>query len=306
MDFKELNYILCIAKNQSISKAANELYLSQPALSKFLKKMESEIGTQLFHHIDNQFTPTYVGERYIEYANRIITIKKNWDEELKKIESLESGQLNIAFPLFRSYCTIPATLPVFKKKYPHIQVNILEEAYDVEGKLLNDDKINIAVFNEINQNPKFEYQILGYDETLLLTSQNHLLLQRCKTIPGCNHPWIDLKLFDKEDFILLSSNLHTGQISIKLFDEAGIKPNVVFRTRNVELQAQMASEGIGACFINESYIKHINFKHKPMCFSIGKPRLTSPLVAAYRKGAFLPEYVLDYIKILKDYYSAVK
>lgn len=76
MDFKELSYILCIAKNQSITKAAKELYISQPALSKFLQKIESETGIKLFHHINNQFTPTYAGECYLEYANRIMTIKK--------------------------------------------------------------------------------------------------------------------------------------------------------------------------------------------------------------------------------------
>lgn len=116
MDFKELSYILCIAKNQSITKAAKELYISQPALSKFLQKIESETGIKLFHHINNQFTPTYAGECYLEYANRIMTIKKNWDDELHKLLSLNNGQLTIAFPLFRSYCVIPDTLPVFKKR----------------------------------------------------------------------------------------------------------------------------------------------------------------------------------------------
>lgn len=303
MDFKELTYILCIAKHQSISKAANELYLSQPTLSKFLKKIEYEIGTQLFHHINNQFTPTYVGERYLEYANRIMSIKRNWDEEFYKLMSLDNGQLTIAFPLLRSYCTIPDTLPIFKKKYPNIQVNVLEETYDVEGKLLNDDKIDLAIFNGQAQNPKLEYQVLGSDETLLITSQSHPLARSGKIVSGCKYPWIDLKLFGNDNFILFDSNLHTGQVSMQLLDEAGITPKVVFRTRNVELQAQMAAEGLGVCFITESYLKHIKFKHQPNCFSIGNPRIVSSLVLAYRKGAYLTPYALDYIKIVTEYFS---
>lgn len=248
--------------------------------------------------------PTYVGERYLEYANRIMTIKKNWDDEFHKLMSLNNGQLTIAFPLLRSYCTIPETLPIFKKKYPNIQVNILEETYDVEGKLLNDDKVDIAIFNVTTQNPKLEYKILGTDETLLLASKSHPLAKRGKTIEGCKYPWIDLKLFENEDFILLDSNLHTGQITTQMFDEAGINPNIVFRTRNVELQAQMASEGLGVCFISESYLKHINFKHQPICFSIGNPTIVSSLAVACRKGAYLTPYALDYIKIVSDYFAA--
>lgn len=306
MDFKELNYILCIAKHQSITKASKELYISQPTLSKFLQRVESKIGTKLFHHIDNQFTPTYVGERYLEYANRIMNIKQNWDDELRKLVLLDNGQLTIAFPLFRSYCIIPDTLPIFKKKHPHIHVNLLEEVYDVEGKLLSDDKIDIAIFNKTTQQLKLEYEILRNDETLLLINSNHPLAKSGKVVQGCRYLWIDLKLFKNDNFILLNSNLHTGKISAQLFDEAGINPNVVFRTRNVELQAQMASKGLGACFISESYLKHIKFEHEPVCFSIGKPRIINPLVVAYRKGAYLTQYTLDYIKILKNYFSAHK
>lgn len=65
----------------------------------------------------------------------------------------------------------------------------------------------------------------------------------------------------------------------------------------------MAAEGLGVCFISESYLKHIKFEEQPVCFSIGKPSIINSLVVAYRKGAYLTQYTLDYIDILKDYFG---
>jgi len=303
MYFKDLAYIVCIAKHRSITKAAEELYISQPSLSKFLKRLESNLGVQLFHHIGGQFTPTYAGERYLEYINRIIDIKESWEGELRQLKQSDKGQLTIAFPLWRSFGTIPDTLPVFRKLYPNIQVNLLEEAYDVEGKLLHDDKVDIAIYNKISDHPKLEYKCIGHDEILLLIHENHPLACKGERVPGCHYPWISLKHFVNENFILLNSELTTGIVATKLFKENNFTPKVVFRTRNVALQAKMASEGIGVCFINESYYKLMDFQHQPLCFSIGSPSVTYPLVIAYRKGAYLPPYVYDYMELTSAYYS---
>lgn len=97
----------------------------------------------------------------------------------------------------------------------------MEEVYDVEGKLLSDDKIDIAVFNETVHDQRLEYQVLKKDETLLLVNQNHPFAKKGKAISGCRHPWIDLKLFKNDNFILLNSNLHTGKVSAELLMKQG-------------------------------------------------------------------------------------
>ena len=68
MDFRELTYVMAIAKHKNITKAAESLYLTQPTLSKFLKALEEEVGQPLFRRLGNKYIPTYAGERYIERA----------------------------------------------------------------------------------------------------------------------------------------------------------------------------------------------------------------------------------------------
>ena len=63
MELKEARYILAIAKHQSIGKAAESLYISQPSLSKYLKNLEERLGAPLFDRRENHYYPTYMGER---------------------------------------------------------------------------------------------------------------------------------------------------------------------------------------------------------------------------------------------------
>ena len=70
MNFTELNYILCIAKHQNQTKAAQELYISQPTLTKHLQKLEREMDGKLFSRSGNSYTPTYLGRRSLKQLSR--------------------------------------------------------------------------------------------------------------------------------------------------------------------------------------------------------------------------------------------
>ena len=76
MDFKDLSYVLAIARYQNITKAANSLYVTQPTLTKFLQNLEAELGQKLFRKLGHRFVLTYAGERYVEKASEILNLKK--------------------------------------------------------------------------------------------------------------------------------------------------------------------------------------------------------------------------------------
>lgn len=148
MNVQELNYILCIARHQNLTEAAQELYLSQPTLSKYLQKLEREMNGKLFSRVGNRYVPTDLGRRYLEYARRMLELDRDWQKELQDLNACRQGELNIAFPLMRSSCLVPRVLPVFHARYPGIQVNLWEESCAIQEKLLLDHRLDFAVFNE--------------------------------------------------------------------------------------------------------------------------------------------------------------
>ena len=85
MDFKELEYILVIAQEKNISKAAERLYVSQPALSRALLKVEDRLGVSLFFRKNRQYIPTYAGELYLDMARTVLNKKHEFDRQIKKL-----------------------------------------------------------------------------------------------------------------------------------------------------------------------------------------------------------------------------
>lgn len=299
LNFKELQYILCIARNQNLTKASRELYISQPSLSKFLHNLENNMGIRLFNRLGNKFALTYAGERYVDYAKRILLIKKDLDDEMNDISALRDGRLNVAFPQTRCSYMVPAILPEFKAAYSNIRINLFEaSSNDLEQLLLN-GKVDIAIFNGPVSHADLACEILGKEEIVLVVSNDHPLSHCGSMIKGNKYPWIDIEQFKDDNFILHYPEQRTEQITTQIFNENKIVPRVILRTHSTEGAVRLAASGFGVCFVSENHIKHISLEISPVLFSVGNFRTEVELLAVYRKGAYLPQYAKDYINIAK-------
>lgn len=300
MNIQELHYILCIAKHQNLTKAARELYISQPTLSKYLQKLERELDGKLFSRSGNRYIPTYLGRRYLRYARRMLEVNQDWERERMDLNACREGELNIAIPLMRSSCMVPRIFPAFHAAFPGIRVNLLEEAYAVQEKLLLDDALDFAIFNEARPNPKLAYEELLQEDILLMLPPGHPLASCGQIREGFCHPWMDLRLLADVPFILHFPEQTTGGIAQQLFASYEIDPPVPFHTRNPQACALLCQQGIGACFIPERYVQSIHWDTPPTCFSVGENGTFSRLTISYRKGAYLPSYAREFIRIAKE------
>lgn len=305
MNIHELNYVLCIAKHQNLTKAARELFISQPTLSKHLKKLERELGMKLFARIDNCYIPTYAGSRYLEYASKMLALKQDWEKELFELSSLNDGELRAAIPLMRSSCMVPSILPAFHKMHPNIRVHILEETYAVQECLLKDTSIDLAIFNETSENPKLSYEFLGKEPILLAISPEHPLAFRVSGECGkkTTYPPVDWEAIKNESFILHFPEQNTGAITERLLNKHHITPRVPFYTRNTQAALLLMMKNQGICFAPETYIRSMAFEKPPVCFSLEDEDAFTSTVLAYRKGAYLTAYAEDFIQLAKDYFK---
>ena len=300
MDLQDMRFALCIARHQNLTKAARELYVSQPTLSKCLQKLEEEAHGKLFTRIDNRYCPTYLGEQYLNYARSALALERQWKQTVADVDALQEGELNIALPLMRSYSILPKVVTAFREKYPRFTLNIYEESTGVQEKLLLDSKIDFAIFNELFPNPNLQYDLLKKEEILLVLPPDHPLKSAGIPKKSCHYPWMDLSLFAREPFILYYPEQHTGSIALELFQQYQIEPPVVLRTRSSLNTLMLSQQGIGSCFMSESYVKAMPFENKPDCFSIGESGIFSTLYVAYRKGTVLSACARDFIELVKE------
>ena len=300
MNFKELDYIMCIAKHQNITKASKELFISQPSLSKYLMNLENVSGIKFFSRTGKKFMLTYAGERYIHYAKQMLLLKKDLDDELTDIAKFDRGRLRIAFPAIRGSYMLPETLPKFMEKYPNVEVVLHEHPSEILEKLILNNEVDIAIFNHPIRDAGLDYEVLGNEEIILVVSKDNELSKKGIQKTGSIFPWIDIRLISDEKFILNMHDQRTGQIARQIFASKKLNPQIIIETRSIEGAVRLAASNFGVCFVNETHLKYFYLKEKPVCFSIGEPTIAVQLVAAYRKGAYLPQYTQDYIKIVKS------
>ena len=302
MDFRQLQYVLAIAREGTIVQAAKSLYLSQPSLTKFLQNLEGEIGVPLFYRAGKQYRLTYAGERYVATAEKILGLKSQLDRELLEIVQQNVGMLRTAFPLVRGMYILPRVLPRFHKQYPNVKVQVQEVSSKLlEGLLLQGD-IDLAFFSHPIENGGIGFEPIITEEYVLILSPEHPLAGEGRPREGCRYPWIDIRRFEKEDFIILEGGQRSKAIAEGIFRMYGMTPNVVLTLRNLSTVIQMVNAGYGYSFVLESHALNTPLEQRPLCFSIGEPCITLSTVAAFRQGGYHPQYEKDFIQMVKEFY----
>ena len=300
MDFRELTYILAIAKHGNITKAAESLYVGQPTLSKFLMSLEEELGLKLFRRVGNRYVLTHAGERYVEKASQILSLKGDLDAEMADIIKREVGELSVAFASMRCTYMLPGSLPAFHRMHPNVKVHVYEGNSEENDRRLLDGQAEVAFYTRPSElNPQIHYETIAQEELLICTCRDHPLRRFARENPASPYPKLDLSLLKNEQIIMMRPQQRTRQIMDGILRREGISFENVLYTGNLPAIMELAALGYGVSFVHESHLRHRSGTLPIDCFSFGEPRTVSDFVAATRKGSYISRYAQDFIGIVR-------
>lgn len=173
MDYRDTVF-MSVAENLSFSKAAKELFISQPAVTKHIKELENKLDISLFERQGNKIYLTKAGE--LTYNNLKIIRQKYYDIEysLERLKDTFKGKLRIGASTTISQYFIPKILAKFHKQYPQIELFLYSgNSFEIEKKLLNTD-IDIALVENASSQPNIKYTDFVDDEIIVITSNNNI------------------------------------------------------------------------------------------------------------------------------------
>lgn len=147
----QAKYVYEVYKSKSVSQAAKNLFISQPALSTAIKKAEKELGAEIFNRKTSPFTLTEEGKLYIEAIEKIIAIEAETKHRILDFTEIKSGRLRIGAATHISYYIIPKICEIFHKKYPQIEISIELTTEANLFYLLEKDKVDL-IFAHGDQN----------------------------------------------------------------------------------------------------------------------------------------------------------
>ena len=288
MGSKQDEYFLAIAEAGSISQAARRLYLSQPALSGSLKRLEEELGTQLVFRDASPLRLTQAGELYLRYVQENRERERRLRQALARMEQEPSGTVRVGLNFWRSSLVLPKVLPRFQARYPNIEVEPVEGSHQALAAQLEQGRLDFALFHRPNSYPQFAFRHLRYERILLAVRRDAPALGQLPPAllaqPLPHLSWAELTAFRDTPFLLLKKGQNLREQADYLFQSAGFPPKIALTTSNLTTALNLAAEGGGATLISEAVLEGGPLSPRLRFFTMGDPIARWEVGLAYPTG----------------------
>ena len=300
-NLRELKYILRVADLRSVTRAANELHITQPALSRCIHDAESELGVKIFDRSTNPITLTYAGECYIESAKRIILEHERLRKEIRDITHHMTGRLRIGTSRDRASYMMPKLLPEFCNKYPGINVEVFTESGKRLRDALREGRIDILILPDTWPDDAYNFESRKiYTEELVLIAKNG-------TIPEefCNEDRTAIipEKLNMMKFFLLFQEHAIRSFCDKYFREKGIKPDIHMQFKSNITCYRMALTGMGVTIVPFLTTQMMGTNEDIEIFSLDDEPVTWEVRAFYRKGAYIGEPEEELMRMACEIFS---
>lgn len=175
-DFR-LKVFQSVAKNLSFTKAANELFISQPAITKHIKELESEFGIKLFDRVGTKIAMTQAGIILLSYTEQICTLHNEAKFVISQLKGNVEGNLRVGASTTIAQYVIPLALAKFHERFPEIKLSLVNGNTEYIEEQLLKNEIDIGIVEGKPTNSDIHYSSFINDELLVFVSSQN------KTIP---------------------------------------------------------------------------------------------------------------------------
>lgn len=301
MNLKELTYIVTIADEGSISRAAEKLYMAQSSLSQFLQLYEAELGAPLFMRTSRGIRPTASGEVFINHARQILLQYHRAQSELWDIEELNGGRIELGISTFRGTYLLPKVLKMFHERYPKIHVEITEKDSLYLEDMILEGLLDMALIALPSPRIKNYLDLLTRDEIYIVTTKDHPIMQHVRS--GENgKKWVSLRDAAAFEFILGPPQTILGTVARREFERLKIEPVVQNDNITAPFAAALAREGVAlaftyhSCMVQEPGVEYL---------TIGKKGLSLDLTLAYPAGEYRSKATIALSRIFHEVYHPI-
>ncbi len=251
---REYEYVVAIAEEKSLAKAAERLYISSSALSQFISKLEANIGNQLFERQKHGWVPTPAGEVYISYAYNILNTERDMISNLNTFNNTSQDTINIGLLHGFTAKMFSKTMSQFKKRFPNVKLIITESIVQTITQGVKSGQFDIAFLASAKAPEGIKTLEISTD-TLVVAVPSDSLAAKKYWLQGSNTlPVMPLEELKSLSFIRQAEGTTLRQAQDFLFREAGFVPNTMIESTNVDTSASLVEGGYCAAILPSSYI----------------------------------------------------
>lgn len=273
MELRHLRTIVAVAQHRSLTKAGEELYLSQSAVSQQIRRLEDELGIEVFRRTSRSVELTAEGRVILGYAERVLAEVDDMHSELEEISGLLSGELRIGGVYPTGPYDLFGLLADFRAEHPGVDIHMVESTQEDVLAALRADELDCA-FTALDPDAlgdEFAATLLWKDELVVALAPGHRL---------CSQPAITFEQLVAEDLIAYRENSALRRRLERAMTALDVEPRKPFICTEMAAVRGLASKGLGVAVMPRSVAEEPGppIELRP----IGPERLTWPIALVWR------------------------
>ena len=305
-------YVYEVYKERSFTKAAQNLYISQPSLSARIKKIEEIIGEPLFDRSTTPLQLTEVGQVYIEAAEEITQIEQRVENYINDLAGLKTGNLAAgASTLFAAY-VVPSLITQFNQKFPDVHIQLIEGNTAELEEMLGSNALDFVIDN-------YHYDSILYnkelycEENILLAVPKHFAVNEelgmyqlsYKNIKNKNYlnqkyPAVPLGRFADLPFIMLTEGNDTRTRGDRLCRNVGFKPNIVLEFNQQSTAYMASSTQLGATFISDILVSQLPTFENLVYYKLDGEEAKRKVFFYYKTHKYKTRVMEEFIRMMHE------
>ena len=258
MDLKDILYVYTIVENGSISSAASKLFITQPALSQALQRIEKELGEPLFERTSTKLVPTPLTHFVIQKGTPLLKSFDNFQSALRDYQNKQEKKITFGISQFYGRHYLTTILMIIEKIYPAYKVEVTEgESHFLEEELLK-GHLDLAFYPIPTLHKSLE-TFPVHEEEIMLAIPN----SDTEALSALGSPNV-LSILSNKSFILMQQGFKLREITDEFFKDANVTPHVALESQNLDTCLSLVSHDYGLSFLpdllqEEGKVKEVTF-----------------------------------------------
>lgn len=240
MELRQLEYFQMASRLKNITRAAERLRVSQPNITVAIKKLEAELGIQLFDRSQKQLSLTPEGAVFL---NRIELALRNIQDavlEVNDYKQLQKGTIKIGIPAMIGSYLFPKIFSSFQRRYSHLDVYLYEEGSMAIREQLERDELDFGIVIISNASPNLQLLPMSNNQLMACIPNDHALAA---------NPSLAIEDLDNTDLIMLKEGSYLRHVVLQKLKAANLTPNIVLESNQIETVKGLVASNVGLAFL---------------------------------------------------------
>lgn len=288
---RRLQVFYTVAKQLSFTKAAELLYMTQPAVTFQVKQLEEHFNTRLFERSHSKITLTPAGEVAMEYAERILNLSSEMDTRLGELTGQISGTLLVGASTTIAEYMLPRLLGDFKAQYPNVHARLMVANSEAIEAKIADHTLDVGLIEAPSHHPQLMSHVCCEDELVAICSPKHAVAQYASITP--------VQLAELP-YVSRESGSGTREVMDDYFRKNGVQPedlHIVMELGSREAIKGAVEAGLGIAIVSRATIQK-EIKLGDLIAIPLEPRLNRPLSMVNAKEKFRSRLLQTFLEFV--------